>query len=184
MQLVDLVSVQFESAIVRIMDELLQVSNDEHGDLQMDKTMRFLGKSRNFGNMLGAINDITASLQTTAHSVSSCRHDFETLPEAIMQSRDKPKYPLYQRKLGNRYIYDASHLDTEPYFLLRGLETPERTVEELSDEEKEANKCLLKEHDASSSLSRAPTSTKICNNEFEICGTSGKSREHCKAHSQ
>lgn len=131
---------------VRIRTELIAVSSHEKCDLPIDASARFAEKATACGRMLKEINTVTKVLQTRSRSLTDCRQDIIDLQTAILVAADKPEQPLYNCKLGEKFIGTKSHLVTDADFESGVIKIQAGCPDELTDAEKTAVQCLKSDH--------------------------------------
>lgn len=125
-----------------ICEELIKAGKHPDGDIVVDYYVSFKKKTQKYANMLAEIMVVTKSLQTDKHALADCRDDLDDLNKAIEEEKRMQGSPFLNCRLGTEYISPTSTFVKYPHFEAAVIKMQRGRVQDLTDDEKEAVKCL------------------------------------------
>ncbi len=81
---------------LKIHDELNEVKENNHSDLQMNQNMKFKQKVEPYAYMLAELDQFTVTLETENHTLADCRSDLGTLITTLREHRAAKGSPLFR----------------------------------------------------------------------------------------
>lgn len=128
---------------VRIRNEVLKESLDDHGSIPIDRGAQFFNKVKKRSVMLPKINLVTKIFLTRHRTFSVCRGHIDILLESISRASNRSDARLFHCTLGDEYLRIGSHISTNPAFETGVVQTEQKKAKSLSQQEKRAVKDQL-----------------------------------------
>ena len=153
---------------LRIRDELMEVSEDDRSNVDVNSTVAFRDKCFKYAAWLKHINNVTLFLQTRLLSLEKCRGVLDILIEDVNQYGLQRGSPLFGCTLGVKYISSDSDITSDPDFENGVVKIQRNIVHTMTPDEHEACKKLRVEtHEVDNVLAPAEDYEAVLGMNFE-----------------